>query len=270
MEWKLINTIMVKNIVSLFLFATLIISIQLNNYLLIAIWAVTSIFLFVTFDKSMKSFVVTNVLFGIGFFVYLYVNSHWTIQFQTNELRIFFNRVSLVFILVPLFILSFFSKSTFITYLKKPQWNELIYFPFIWSGFHRISVKFFLFIALSVNVVSFAPFVIQNGWSFIEEIWLFTIIFSITNAVLEEIIWRGNLLSRLSEQLGEKWAVVVTSLGFGLQHYSLGIPWVICIAFSIGGMFYGGITIKSRSIIPSIIWHIALNTLMVLSGLILT
>lgn len=270
MEWKLINTIMVKNIVSLFLFATLIISIQLNNYLLIAIWAVTSIFLFVTFDKSMKSFVVTNVLFGIGFFVYLYVNSHWTIQFQTNELRIFFNRVSLVFILVPLVILSFFSKSTFITYLKKPQWNELIYFPFIWSGFHRISVKFFLFIALSVNVVSFAPFVIQNGWSFIEEIWLFTIIFSITNAVLEEIIWRGNLLSRLSEQLGEKWAVVVTSLGFGLQHYSLGIPWVICIAFSIGGMFYGGITIKSRSIIPSIIWHIALNTLMVLSGLILT
>lgn len=260
---------MIKNIVSLFLFASLIISIQLNNYLLVGMWVVVSIFIFVAFDKSMKSFIVTNILFGIGFFAYLYINSHWMVQFQPKELRIFFNRISLVFILIPLFILSFFSKSPFIAYWKKPQWNEFIYFPFIWSGFHRTSVKFFLFIALTANVVSFAPFVIRNGWPFIQEVWLLTIVFSITNAVLEELIWRGNLLSRFSEQLGEKWAVVVTSLGFGLQHYSLGIPWIICIAFSIGGIFYGGITIKSRSIIPSIIWHIALNTLMVLSGLIL-
>ena len=235
----------------------------------ISIWIVASIFIFVAFDTSMKSFVVTNVLFGVGFFVYLYVISHWTVQFQPKELLIFFNRVSLVFILVPLFIVSFLSKSPFIAYWKKPRWKEFIYFPFIWSGFHRTSVKFFLFIALTANIVSFAPFVIRNGWSFIQEVWLLTIVFSITNAVLEELIWRGNLLSRFSEQLGEKWAVVVTSLGFGLQHYSLGIPWIICIAFSVGGIFYGGITIKSGSIIPSIIWHFALNILMVLSGLIL-
>ncbi|MGE7662628.1 CPBP family intramembrane glutamic endopeptidase [Peribacillus sp. NPDC097197] len=99
--------------------------------------------------------------------------------------------------------------------------------------------------------------------------WLLTIIFSITNAVLEELIWRGNLLNRFSELLGEKWAVVLTSLGFGLQHYSLGIPWVTCIAFSIGGMFYGGITIKGRSVIPSILWHFIFNILMVLSGFLL-
>ncbi len=94
-------------------------------------------------------------------------------------------------------------------------------------------------------------------------------IFSLTNAIFEELIWRGALLSSFSEQLGEKWAVVVTSLGFGLQHYSLGFPWAVCIAFSIGGLFYGGITIKSKSIVPSIIWHITLNILMFLSGLII-
>ncbi|WP_350019571.1 CPBP family intramembrane glutamic endopeptidase [Priestia flexa] len=217
----------------------------------------------------MKSFIITNVLFGIGFFSYIYIAAHWTVQFQSEELRIFFNRIALVLILLPLFIFSFVSKSPFITYWKKPQWNERIYFPFIWSGFHGTSVKFFLFIAIAVNIVSFSPFVMQNDWYFVKEIWLFTIIFSITNAVLEEVVWRGTLLSRFSAQLGEKWAVVITSLGFGLQHYSLGIPWLICIAFSIGGLFYGGITIRSRSIIPSIIWHIALNILMVLSGLIL-
>ncbi|MFJ7858903.1 lysostaphin resistance A-like protein [Peribacillus sp. NPDC097206] len=258
-----------KHIASLFIFVSLIISLQLNNYLLIGIWLVTSIFIFITFDKSMKSFIITSILFGVGFSAYLYAITHWAVQFETKELRILFSRVSLILILVPLFILSFFSKSPFIAYLKKPQWNELIYFPFIWSGFHRTSVKFFLFIALIVNTIVFTPFIIQNGWFAIKEMWLLTIIFSITNAVLEELIWRGNLLNRFSELLGEKWAVVLTSLGFGLQHYSLGIPWVTCIAFSIGGMFYGGITIKGRSVIPSILWHFIFNILMVLSGFLL-
>ncbi|WP_309146619.1 CPBP family intramembrane glutamic endopeptidase [Aneurinibacillus soli] len=94
--------------------------------------------------------------------------------------------------------------------------------------------------------------------------------FSITNATLEEFLWRGILLSRFSEQLGEKWAVIITSLGFGLQHYSLGFPWTTCITFSIGGFFYGGITVKSRSIIPALIWHVAFNFLMVFSGLIIS
>lgn len=258
-----------RNIASLFLFVTLIILIQLNNYLFILIWIAIAIFLFVIFDKSMKLFVITNALFGIGFFVYLYVSSYWIIQIQLEELRLFFNRASLVFILIPLFIFSFTFKLPSITYWKKPKWNEFIYFPFIWSGFHRISVKAFLLIALVVNIVIFMPFIIRNTPSFFEEIWLLAIIFSITNAVFEELIWRGSLLSRFSEQLGEKWAVVITSLGFGLQHYSLGFPWGMCIAFVIGGIFYGAITVRSRSIVPAIIWHIALNIFMAFSGLIL-
>jgi uncharacterized protein len=264
----MINTILIRNVVSLSLFASLVISIQLKNYYFISMWIVFSIFLFIAFDKFMKSFVVTNILFGIGFFVYLHTISHWVIPFESRELQIFFKRLSLVFILVPLLALSFFSKSPFITFWEKPNWKALIYFPFIWSGFHHTKVKSFLLIALTINAAAFMPFVIRNGWPFIQDIWLLAIIFSITNAVLEEVIWRGTLLSRFSEQLGEKWAVVVTSLGFGLQHYSLGFPWITCIAFSLGGLFYGGITIKSRSIFPSIIWHIALNILMVLSGLI--
>ncbi|WP_186725585.1 hypothetical protein [Planomicrobium sp. CPCC 101110] len=43
-------------------------------------------------------------------------------------------------------------------------------------------------------------------------------------------------MGRFSERLGDKWAVAITSLGFGLQHYSLGFPWPACIAFSIGGL----------------------------------
>jgi membrane protease YdiL (CAAX protease family) len=132
-----------------------------------------------------------------------------------------------------------------------------------------VKIKFFLAIALTINTLAMLPFMVLNGWSSIQEVFVIAVIFSFTNAILEEFVWRGALLSRFSEQLGEKWAVVITSLGFGLQHYSLGFPWLVCIAFSFGGFFYGVVTVKSKSIITSIIWHIILNFLMVFSGMIL-
>jgi membrane protease YdiL (CAAX protease family) len=231
-----------------------------------SLWGVCAVFLLIVSDKFMRLFIVTSTLFGIGFFTYLQVNS--LLNFEQREFHLFFNRLSLLFILLPLFALSLFHKVPFIRYLKKPQWNEYICFPFIWSGFHKTKIKSFLFIALTINLLIFLPFIIQNGGSFIQEVWLITIIFIITNAVLEEVIWRGALLSRFSEPFGEKWAVVLTSLGFGLQHYSLGFPWSVCIGFSLGRLFYGGITIKSGSIFPSLIWHMVLNVLMVFSGFI--
>jgi uncharacterized protein len=246
----------------------LIITLQIQNLYLIILWTVLSIFAFIKFDNPFKSFIITNLLFGIGFFFYLYVINNWFVQVETKELNIFLNRFSLVIVLFPMIIFSFLSNSKFISFWRNPHWNERIYFPFIWSGFHSTKVRPFLFIALTINILIFMPFIILNGWSFFREIWVLAIIFSITNAVFEEMIWRGALLSRFSEQLGEKWAVAVTSLGFGLQHYSLGFSWMICIAFSIGGMFYGGITVRSKSIFPSMIWHVTLNLLMVFSGLI--
>ncbi|ALC84321.1 abortive infection protein [Bacillus gobiensis] len=255
-----------KKTISLCLFAALLIFLQTNNYLLLSIWGVCAVYLFVTSDKLLRLFVLTSILFGIGFFTYLQVNSQ--LKLEPRELHIFLNRLSLFFILLPLFAFSFFYKVPFVRYWKKPQWNEFICFPFIWSGFHQTKVKSFLLIALTINFFIFLPFIILNGWSFIQEVWLLTIIFTITNAVLEELVWRGALLSRFSEQLGERWAVVITSLGFGLQHYSLGFPWSVCIGFTLGGLFYGGITIKSGSIFPSLIWHMVLNVLMVFSGFI--
>ncbi|TCN25016.1 CPBP family intramembrane glutamic endopeptidase [Mesobacillus foraminis] len=260
---------LIRNAASLCLFILLVITIQIKSYPLAGLWILGSVLLWIFFDKSIKAFVMTNLCFGIGFFFYLYAATYWTVHIETKELSVFFNRFSLVMVLIPMALLSRFSGSPFLKYWKKPVWDEMISFPFIWSGFHQTKVKTFLIIALTVNVLIFTPFVIGKGWPFIKEIWLLTMIFSLTNAIFEELIWRGALLSSFSEQLGEKWAVVVTSLGFGLQHYSLGFPWAVCIAFSIGGLFYGGITIKSKSIVPSIIWHITLNILMFLSGLII-
>jgi len=240
---------------------------QIEKYEILTLWAAIALFMFFIVEKSGKLFIITNILFGLGFLIYLFAKDYEVPGVVSSEMDIFLNRFSLIFILIPLFIYSLYIKAPFINYFKRPEWNEIIMFPFIWSGFHQVKIKVFLAIALLINIAVMSPFMIINGWNAIMEILWFAIIFSFTNAILEELIWRGVLLSRFTEQLGEKWAVMITSFGFGLQHYSLGFPWSICIGFAFGGFFYGVVTIKSKSILPAIIWHIVLNFLMVFSGL---
>lgn len=252
----------------LVLFALLLILLQTGNYTLLIVWATIALILYFIIEKSGKLFIMTNILFGFGFTIYLFAKNYAVPGVETSEMDIFLDRISLTFILMPLFIYSLYIKAPFINYLKWPELNGTIIFPFIWSGFHRVKLIVFLAIAILINIAVLLPFMIMNGWNAIMEGLWFAIIFSFTNAILEELVWRGVLLSRFTEQLGEKWAVIITSLGFGLQHYSLGFPWPICIGFAFGGFFYAVVTIKSNSIIPAVIWHIILNFLMVFSGLI--
>ena len=107
----------------------------------------------------------------------------------------------------------------------------------------------------------FLPFITQNGWPYIKEALLLALVFPLTNAMLEEWIWRGLLLSRFSVLIGVRNALWVTSLGFS---------WPVCLAFALGGLFYGLITVQSKSLIPAAAWHLVINVLMVFAGLIET
>ncbi|QGH36742.1 CPBP family intramembrane metalloprotease [Gracilibacillus salitolerans] len=253
------------NILPLFLFGTLVIFLQLDSYLLMTAWGISAGLLFI--DKSMRFFVLITLTFGIGFFFYGYVNSQWIAEMTLEEMRIIINRLSLIVLIIPLISISFIYRLPFMSYWQKPQWGESVRIPFIWSGFRRTKVSTFLVIAMIINLITFMPFVINTSWAYIQEIWRFLLVFSILNSVLEEIIWRGVLLSRFSECFGNRWAVLITSIGFGLQHYSLGFSWISCLLFSVGGFFFGAITVRSNSIIPAVIWHMLLNFLMVISGM---
>ncbi|MBD1378694.1 CPBP family intramembrane glutamic endopeptidase [Metabacillus arenae] len=260
------NNFVFENLVCLILFTSIVIVLQIHHVYLLIIWSLFSAFCLMTFSMNRKLFIVTTFFFGIGYYLYLTIGTSSIIQ--RMEMKAILDRILLVFILIPLLIIPFIRRTPFILYWHKPDWNNTIYFPGIWSGFHQIKIKYFLFIAITINFLGLLPFYTENNLSTIGNIILIAVLFSIINAVLEELIWRGFLLSQFSEFLGDKWAVTVTSLGFGFQHYSLGFSWPTCLFFSIGGFFYGGLTIKSKSIIPAIIWHFVLNILMVLSGII--
>lgn len=74
--------------------------------------------------------------------------------------------------------------------------------------------------------------------------------------IMEEVLFRGYIFSRLEKAMPSIVAALISSVVFGLCHG--GLVWAIW-AFLLG-MFICVVRIKSRSIVPGIIIHIIMNT----------
>ncbi|WP_233201426.1 CPBP family intramembrane glutamic endopeptidase [Sporosarcina sp. P13] len=132
--------------------------------------------------------------------------------------------------------------------------------------FHTIKLSTFLLIGLFGSSTIFVSVLTPEKISYLKSIVIFAILFAILNATLEELIWRGTMLSSLKRNVSTCYAVLITSIGFGLLHISIGIPVIISLLFSFGGFFYAMVVLKSKSIYPSILFHIIINLGMVFNG----
>ncbi len=74
--------------------------------------------------------------------------------------------------------------------------------------------------------------------------------------IMEEVLFRGYIFSRLEKAMPSIVAALISSVVFGICHG--GLVWAIW-AFLLG-MFICVVRIKSRSIVPGIIIHIIMNT----------
>ncbi|GAA0363006.1 CPBP family intramembrane glutamic endopeptidase [Bacillus horti] len=247
-------------------FTLLVIGIQTFDLITLLLFGFLAILLYIISRRSYRIFLVTIVLFGLGFMGYLYLSQ--TIVLEDDQARVLINRLLLLIPLGAIVLFSFALRQPLLHYGWKLNWNEKMLAPLFWVGLHTVSISHFLLVAMAINILVFMPFIIMQDVQYLQSVAIFAVLFAAINAFLEEFVWRGVLLSRFIEQVGVKWAVALTSIGFGLQHYSLGFSWEVALLFSIGGFFYAGITITSKSIVPAIIWHFVLNLLMVFSGLI--
>ena len=99
-------------------------------------------------------------------------------------------------------------------------------------------------------------------------LWVFalvTVISPITIAVAEESIYRGYALPRIEAATGSTaLAVLVTSLGFGLQHAMLPLntfEWSLArvLATFVSGLVFGIMYVRWRRLLPLVIAHWALD-----------
>ncbi|MEM9195154.1 MAG: CPBP family intramembrane glutamic endopeptidase, partial [Myxococcota bacterium] len=74
--------------------------------------------------------------------------------------------------------------------------------------------------------------------------------------VAEELLFRGLLLPRLAVRYGAPIGLLLTSVVFGLIHLSL----VTSVYAAVGGVILGFVALRTRSTIPAIVAHAAINS----------
>ena len=86
--------------------------------------------------------------------------------------------------------------------------------------------------------------------------WLALLVNAILIPILEEVVFRGYLFSRLGKAMPAVVAAVISSVVFGLCHG--GLVWAIWAGIT--GLIICVVRVKSGSIIPGIVFHIIMNT----------
>ena len=92
--------------------------------------------------------------------------------------------------------------------------------------------------------------------SFIEILIIFLVI-AVMAPITEELMFRGYILDSIQRIHGEKVAILISSILFGLIHIFGG--WYIVGSAFIGGLIYAWIRVKTDSLIPSIASHMMWN-----------
>ncbi|MGM0852478.1 MAG: CPBP family intramembrane glutamic endopeptidase [Bacillota bacterium] len=211
--------------------------------------------------KKNRSVISLFLFFLFGLLVFQFTTG-WINEWNVSkETKILLNRSILLSILMALAVSHLISKEKIRFFTVFPNWRRRISMPS-----HTISTPLFLLIGLLGSSTILIPLIWSAGISDVKSVFLFAIGFAILNAILEELIWRGIILSSLIRNVSTLYAVVVTSIGFGILHISIGIPVLISLLFSFGGLFYAMVVLKTDSIYPSIVFHMVINVGMVLNG----
>ncbi len=77
------------------------------------------------------------------------------------------------------------------------------------------------------------------------------------NPVAEELFFRGGALFGLASLIGMPWAIVITSIVFGVHHAVARFPISFLILGTLGGVLFGIMSAHFGSVAPAIVMHAA-------------
>lgn len=257
-----------KNIwvTQLFLFVVSVTLVQVSPFYIIIVWGAYLAGLIVwTKTTQVKESAKICLLYLIGYLVYVNVGNIIKASFlHHTEWGVILSRLSLIGMLIWFIIIR--DKKT--KYLAVGQWNNRIYFPFILKGPISDPIWRFLLIFIAVTLMIFIWMI---DWSRpdLGSLVLYAVCFAFINAVLEELLWRGYILSRYVQVVGEVRGIIIAGIGFGFYHLHLGFSWWICLLFALFGMMMSATAVRSQGLLPVMVMHFTMNILFVLSGMIL-
>jgi sodium transport system permease protein len=90
-------------------------------------------------------------------------------------------------------------------------------------------------------------------------------VFAVVPAICEEVAFRGYILSGFEKAYRPAWAILLSAFLFGFMHVLLSLFQQLFNA-TLLGMVLGLLAIKSRSLLPGIVFHLINNSLGILVG----
>jgi membrane protease YdiL (CAAX protease family) len=138
-----------------------------------------------------------------------------------------------------------------------------------------LSVLLLLFGALSLGYISVTLDAMFVSWLPEVPLWVFPLLalgFALTNAAMEEIIFRGIMMEALDNAFGAgHLSNVIQAFSFGAVHYQSGFPNGVCgfVMVFVYGLMLGILRRQSRGILAPWMTHIAadITIFMILAGI---
>ncbi|MEH7274221.1 CPBP family intramembrane glutamic endopeptidase [Neobacillus vireti] len=124
----------------------------------------------------------------------------------------------------------------------------------------------YVYIIVLLIFISFLSVVMTLEATFNFHLVISLSLFVFIHAVLQEIMWRGILLTQFMMIANETSAILFTSLAFALNTTIFGFTLVVFILYFIFGLLLGFITSKCKSILPSTIAHALVLILLFIKG----
>ncbi|KOP68894.1 abortive infection protein [Bacillus sp. FJAT-18019] len=180
---------------------------------------------------------------------------------------IILSRLSLILFVLPFALGAILTRERPL-YLTRGNWMTTIHFPWIFKGPIKDPIWRFMLIFLVIICALFS-FFIDWGQPKLLVLIGYAFSFALINSILEELLWRGFILSHFVSRFGEIQGLFIAGTAFGLYHYHLGFSWPVCLLFSLFGIMMGGVAIRSLGLVPVMVMHFVMNILFVLSGMIL-
>ena len=206
------------------------------------------------------------LLFGLttfGYLFWLFAVQELTIIISNTLLLIVLNRLALIGYIVLFAIWTRMEPCT--TYLQKGSMKETLKAPLIWWGNNEYIWRFVIVVCFLWTVPTIIFSVLHGN---IIKFMPYALLFAIINPVFEGIVWRGFILGRVVDYIGEKQGLIISSIAFGLYHLSLGFSIWVCLLFAIGGFYMGGLAIKSKGFFAPTIVHFFVNLAFISFGII--
>lgn len=219
-------------------------------------------------SNSIRETSILALLMIIGYILY-----YWCGEMIRNSLTdhkawgIILSRLSLTLFVLPFAITTMLRREKPL-YLTSGSWVTMIHFPWIFKGPIKDPIWRFMLIFLVIICTLFS-FVIDWRQPRLLVLIGYAFSFALINSILEELLWRGYILSHFVSRFGDLQGLVIAGTTFGLYHFHLGFSWPVCLLFSFFGMMMGGVAIRSRGLLPVTVMHFVMNILFVLSGMIL-